>query len=373
MEQNQHQERTEQATPKRLKEAREKGQIPRSRELNTLGVMLASAGGLMLMGEHLGSGISGLMKEGLSYARNEALETSYIAKSLSELLLNGLLALAPFFAIVVLAAIASPLMLGGWSFSVKALAFKAEKLNPIKGLKRLFGLRGLLEMLKAIAKFLLVGTAAVFWLWYLADDFLSLSRQPILRALTHAAHLCVLSLVILSSVLVIIAAVDVPFQLWDHAKQLRMTKQEVRDEFKETEGKPEVKSRIRAAQQEIAQRRMMEEVPKADVIVTNPTHFAVALKYDAERMKAPRVVAKGVDLVAARIRNLAAENNVPIFSAPPLARALYRSTDLGKEIPAKLYAAVAQVLSYVYQLKQAENTAGMRPPAPPEIDEDLID
>ncbi len=372
MEQNQHQERTEQATPKRLKEAREKGQIPRSRELNTLGVMLASAGGLMLLGRHLGGGIAEVMRDGLSYARVQVLDPAYISISLSERLIDALLTLTPFFVIVVLAAIATPLMLGGWSFSVKALAFKAEKLNPVKGLKRLFGVRGLLEMLKAIAKFLLVGIASVLWLWYLADDFLSLSREPILQALAHAAHLCVLSLLILSSVLVVIAAIDVPFQLWDHAKQLRMTKQEVRDEFKETEGKPEVKSRIRAAQQEIAQRRMMEEVPKADVIVTNPTHFAVALKYEPDSMRAPRVVAKGADLVAARIRDIAAEHDVPIFSAPPLARALFRSTDLGQEIPAKLYTAVAQVLSYVYQLKQVQETGGANPP-PPSIDEDLID
>ena len=370
MEENQNQEKTEQATPKRQQEAREKGQVPRSRELNTLGVMLAGAGALVLMGEQLGSGIAHMMRQGLIHERSQIFDSAHLANALAERLLSALVTLAPFLLVVLLAAIATPLLMGGWSFSAKAMAFKAEKLDPIKGLKRIFALRGLLEMLKAMGKFVLVGAVAVFWLQRLADDLLGLSLQPVTQALHSGAYICALSLLVLSTVLVVIAAIDVPFQLWDHAKKLRMTKQEVRDEVKDTEGKPEIKSRIRQAQQEMAQRRMMEEVPKADVIVTNPTHFAVALKYDQSKMRAPRVVAKGADLVAARIREVAEQHNVPLFSAPPLARAIFASTKLGKEIPVNLYAAVAQVLTYVYQLKQAKQSGGVfEEPDKPSIDD----
>ena len=376
MEENQNQEKTEQATPKRKQEARDKGQVPRSRELNTVGVMLAGASALLLMGDQLGAGIAHMMREGLSHRRSQVFDPEHLVEALVQGLLNALQALAPFLLVVLIAAIATPMFMGGWSFSIKAMAFKAEKLDPIKGLKRIFALRGLIEMLKAMGKFVLVGAGAVFWLRWLADDLLSLSLQPVTQALYNAAHICALSLLVLSAVLVIIAAIDVPFQLWDHSKKLRMTKQEVRDEAKDTEGKPEIKSRIRQAQQEVAQRRMMEEVPKADVIVTNPTHYAVALKYDQSKMRAPRVVAKGTELVAARIREIAEQHNVPLFSAPPLARALFASTKLGKEIPVNLYAAVAQVLTYVYQLKQAKQSGGLfEEPEMPSIDDldDLMD
>lgn len=370
MAENQHQEKTEQATPKRLEDARKKGQIPRSRELNTLGVMLAGAGALILMGEQLGAGIAQMMRQGLVHERAQAFDTAHLGGALNVALLNALMTLVPFMAVVSVAAIATPMLMGGWSFSTQAMAFKAEKLNPGKGLKRIFALRGLLEMLKAMGKFLLVGTMAVYWLLWLADDLLSLSQQPVNNALYNSAYLCALSLLVLSAVLVVVAAIDVPFQLWDHSKQMRMTKQEVRDEAKDTDGKPEVKSRIRQAQQEMAQRRMMEEVPKADVIVTNPTHFSVALKYDQSKMRAPRVVAKGADLVAARIREVAEQHNVPLFSAPPLARALYASTKLGSEIPMNLYSAVAQVLSYIYQLNQAKQSGGLfQEPEKPSLDD----
>ncbi len=209
------------------------------------------------------------------------------------------------------------------------------------------------------------------WLWYSADDLLSLAREPIGEAIRHSLKLCGMSLLVVSTGLIVIAAFDVPFQLWQYEKKLRMTRQQVKDEFKETEGRPEVKARVRALQQQAATRRMMEELPTADVVITNPTHFAVALKYDDTSMGAPRVVAKGKDLIAKRIREVAEEHGVPLFSAPPLARVLFRTAEIGDEVPARLYTAVAQVLAYIYQLNEIPRPGQRRPEPPvPDIDED---
>jgi flagellar biosynthetic protein FlhB len=266
-----------------------------------------------------------------------------------------------------------PTLLGGWNFSTKALAPKFEKLDPIKGFMRLFAPRNFVELLKAMAKFLLIGTVALLLLQGLTNQIIGLSMEPVRAALGHAIWLCLLSLLVMCASLAIIAAVDVPFQLWDYSRKMRMTLQEVRDEMKETDGRPEVKSKIRQVQQQLARRRMMEEVPHADVIVTNPTHVSVALKYDAEGdMSAPRVIAKGTDLIALRIREIATENQVPIFEAPPLARALNAHADIGEEIPRRLYHAVAQVLSYVYALRRARNYEITTPELPDiDVPEDL--
>jgi flagellar biosynthetic protein FlhB len=193
---------------------------------------------------------------------------------------------------------------------------------------------------------------------------MSLGSEPIHAAIGHAIQLAGHALIALTAALVLIAAVDAPFQIWQHRQDMRMTREEVRQEHKEAEGSPEIKGRIRALQRELAERRMMEEVPKADVIVVNPTHYAVALRYDDRSMRAPRVVAKGVDLMAARIREVATEHKVPIFEAPPLARALHRHVEIGDEIPAGLYVAVAQVLTYIFQLRAAKAGGGIRPALP---------
>jgi flagellar biosynthetic protein FlhB len=241
----------------------------------------------------------------------------------------------------------------------------------MKGIKRIFGPNGLNELIKAMAKFSLVAVFSVTWLWWSADDLLSLGRQPIGSAIRNAAGIIGVSFLVVSTALIAIAAVDVPFQIWQYSKKLKMTRQQVKDEFKESEGRPEVKSHMRSLQQQVAARRMMEDVPDADVVITNPTHFAIALKYDDNSMAAPRVVAKGKDLVAKRIREIAAENAVPLFSAPPLARVLFRVSDIGEEIPARLYAAVAQVLAYIFQLNETlrPGQKPMEPPVP-DIDED---
>ncbi len=361
------QERSEDASQKRLDEAREKGQIPRSREFNTMVMMVAGSLSLYLMGDDLMRDFANMLSDGLTLDRKMIFDRFGLIDGIARMFKAAASMLAPFLLVSVVAAIVSSVVIGGWSFSPKAMAFKPEKLNPISGLKRIFALRGVVELLKALAKFLLVGTVAVLLMLRLRNDILGLGYQDTVAALGHSGEILVLSFLILSLVLILIAAVDIPFQLWDHAQNMKMTKQEVRDEYKDTEGKPEVKSRVRQMQREIAQRRMMEAVPDADVIITNPTHYAVALKYDGVNMRAPRVVAKGKNLIAAQIRNRATEHNVPIFTAPPLARAIFFSTELEQEIPAGLYFAVAQVLAYIYQLKTAHSGAGYAPDVPSEL------
>ncbi|ROR34942.1 flagellar biosynthesis protein FlhB [Inmirania thermothiophila] len=365
MAQEDAQERTERPTPKRLREAREKGQVPRSRELGTLFLLLAGAGGLLLTGPHLAGGMEALLVRGLRLEAADVLDPAAPVRLLARAVTEAALALAPLLALLVAAAVAAPLVLGGWVFSTETLMPKWERIDPVRGLRRVFSLRGLIELVKALAKFAVIATVAVVLLWRLGPALLGLGQQEAGQAVADAAALLAWAFLGLAASTLLIAAVDVPFQLWDHTRQLRMTRQEVRDELKETEGKPEVRARQRERQREIARRRMMAEVPKADVVVTNPTHFAVALRYRPERMRAPQVVAKGTDLVAAQIRGVAARAGVPQFEAPPLARALYYSTEVGQEIPAALYVAVAQVLAWVYQVDAARRE-GREAPARPQ-------
>ncbi|HHH43999.1 MAG TPA: flagellar type III secretion system protein FlhB [Gammaproteobacteria bacterium] len=345
------QEKTEQATPKKQEEARNKGQVPRSRELTTMAMLLVGAASVSMMGGPLIQQLGGVMRMGLQVERSKVFDPWAIIDILSQAVYHGFLSLVPFLLVMLVTALAAPVALGGWAFSTEAIAFKAEKLNPLKGLKRIFAARGLIELVKALAKFILIGSVGAGLLWHFLPQLMGLGREPVVAALAHTGSILSLSFVVLSASLLLIAAIDIPFQLWDHAKNLKMTRQEVRDEAKNTEGKPEVKSRIRSMQREVAQRRMMQEIPNADVVITNPTHYAVALRYDAERMAAPVVVAKGVELVAGQIRAVATANRVPLYEAPPLARALYYSTDINQEVPAGLYLAVAQILAYIFQLK----------------------
>jgi flagellar biosynthesis protein FlhB len=358
------QEKSEQPTPKRLREAREKGQVASSRELNTTLVLLAGAGSLLVMGGPMLARIQELIRRSFVLERDLIFDSGQIHALLQLRLTEALITLLPLFLVLTVAAVAGPVLMGGGRPSGKAMAPKWNKLNPISGIKRIFSWQGLMEFGKTLAKFVLITTLAGLMLWQLSDSLMGLGHQSMESGLVHAGHLVSWTFLLLAASLILVALVDVPFQLWNHQKQLRMTKQEIKDEFKETEGKPEVKSRIRQRQMEISRRRMMAQVPKADVVVTNPTHYAVALRYDQQGMGAPRVVAKGADLVAAEIRELARAAGVPLFPAPPLARALYFSTRLDQEIPAGLYVAVAQVLAYVYQLRSA-GRPGARTPTPP--------
>jgi len=371
----QQSERTEQATPKRIEEARKRGQIARSRELNMAAVMIIGALALYAGQPRFGSFFIDLMTQGLSFDSNWLRYPEALTASLSRAGLAALAAFAPFLAAATVAAVLGGVAIGGWSFSAAPMAPKFSKLDPIKGLKRVFGLRGLVETGKAIAKAAVVGGCAFGFIAYASNSIFNLSLAPLASAMSGAGTMIATTLLICSMSLILVALIDVPFQIWNHNKQLRMTRKEVEDEIKETEGRPEVRSRIRSMQQELSDRRMLDDVAEADVLVTNPTHFAVALKYDEGQAGAPVVLAKGMDFLAERIREIARENHIAFFEAPPLARALYWTTDVGKEIPEQLYLAVAQVLTYVFRLKAATERPDAEWPDRPdiEVDEELAE
>jgi flagellar biosynthetic protein FlhB len=360
------QERTEEPTAKRLQDARERGQVARSRELGTAAVMMAGSAMLLLGGAPMASSLGRLLAGSLTLDRSVLVNPAAMAPALGAATVKALLVAMPVLLAVLAAAIVAPLALGGFVWSSQALAPNFGRMNPVTGFGRIFGLQGLSELVKALLKFVVVGLIAGSVGLWLMNDALALGSMPAAAAIARSAYLLALALLLMSSGLIVVAAVDAPFQWWQHHRQLKMTREEIREEMKETDGRPEVKQKIRELQRKYSKRRMMQDVPRADVVVTNPTHYAVALKYDARRMKAPRVLAKGRDLVALEIRRLAEANRVPVFEAPPLARVLYGSTEVGREIPQGLYLAVAQVLSYVYQVKSLTPTlaARLRRPQP---------
>ncbi len=349
------QERTEQPTPRRLQQAREKGQVPTSRELNTMLMMLLSGAGILIMGPGVVDNFLQMFRTHLVISREHVFDISAMPAMLKEGIVDALLTLTPFFILMILAAVAGSLIMGGVTFSPQALSFKWDKLNPITGLGRVFSKKGLLELIKALIKFLIIGATAIAFLYTQLDVYLGLGKEPLVQALPHMANLLIWSFLAVASALVLIALIDVPFQIWDYTQQLKMTFQEIKDENKDTEGNPDVRSRIKQVQREMAQRRMMAEVPNADVIITNPEHYSVAIKYDQDSMAAPVVVAKGVDVIAMQIRSIARQHEVPILQAPPLARALHHTTEIDEEIPAALYLAVAQVLAYIFKLRTDPN------------------
>lgn len=360
------QERTEQATPKRLQEARERGDVARSRELATVSVLLTAAGGLALIGPMLLTDLLALTRHNLALPPTVFLAELPLFEYLQTALLDALWSLIPLFAVIGIAAVLGSMALGGWIFSPRQLGIRWNKLDPIKGFKRLFALGALMELIKALAKFSVVTGAAVLLLWKVGDRVLALNAAPLNSALSEAAEILIGSFLALCATLLVVAAIDIPFQIWNHARQLRMSRQEIKDELKQTEGKPEVKSRIRELQRAMARRRMMEAVPKADVVITNPQHYAVALRYTPGKANAPRVVAKGRDLLALRIQAVARSAGVAVVRSPNLTRAVYFSTKLDQEIPAALYAAVAQIFAYVYSLRRGGPAARGTIPRPPE-------
>jgi len=352
---NNSQDRTESPTPKRLREAREKGQVPRSRELSTMLVVTAAAGALIGLGPLLLEDIRELLRASFNVTRSQAFDSAALLSHLLDGTLQALLDLGPFFLVVVIAAVFGNTALGGFSFSFESLTPKIEKISVIKGLKRLFSAKAGLEFGKTLAKFALVGLVVAAVLKFDSHSMLALGSMDLMPGLSRLGHILTWSLLAFGLALVLVALVDAPFQLWDHNRQLRMTRQEVKDEMKDTEGRPEVRSRIRGLQRDIAQRRMMADVPKADVVITNPSHFAVALRYTPGQA-APQLVAKGRGAVAVVIRQVAGQHAVPIVRMPSLARAIYVSTPLGHAIPVSLYIAVAKVLAFIYQVKSGGRT-----------------
>ncbi len=345
-------EKTELPTEKRLREAREQGNIPRSRELATAAVFVAAVVGLYALSGSMGGSAREWMKTALSPDPALLDTPNALFGHAGWMLLKLMLAFSPLLLICVGAGFIAPVLMGGLRFSNKALMPDFNRLNPMNGIKRLVGPEALAELVKSLLRVAFVGTAAGLCLWQGAQSLRGLLHQPLQSAIGHGLGFTLKLLLATAGAMALLAAIDAPYQKWNWLRKLKMTREELRRELKESEGSPEVKGRIRQMQMQLSQRRMMEAVPSADVVLVNPTHYAVALKYESGRMNAPTVVARGVDELALRIRQVADGNKVAIVSAPPLARALYRESQLGKEIPVRLYSAVAQVLSYVYQLRQ---------------------
>lgn len=354
-------ERTEQPTAKKLADAREKGQIARSKELGTMFVLVGTACALLMVSSSLIAALSRMMKRLFSATRDEVMDVQALFKIVANSVSEVFIPLAWLFVIVALAAFVGNILLGGMNFSWQAMAPKLNKLSPIAGFKRMFGVQAMVEFLKSILKFFVVVIVSYILLYTLFEQILGLSTETIPNNFSHAVELLLWMFLMLTISLVIIAVVDVPYQLWNHTRQLKMTKQEVKDEMKNTEGNPEIKGRIRRTQYEMSQRRMMAEVPNADVVITNPTHFAVALKYDAEAGGAPTLIAKGVDQMAIHIRTIAKEHGVEIVTSPALARSIYYTTEANEEIPEELFSAVAQVLAFIYQLDLYKQGKAKRP------------
>jgi len=348
-------ERTEPASARKLEQARERGNVPRSRELATLAVLLASASVIAMLGVFMYQGLHRLMRNSLSFDRADIVNASMMGRNLMEAGIDGVWLYMPMAITVVVSAVAANLMLSGWVFSAQALEFNFSKLNPISGIGRMFSLNSLAELVKALLKGGLIAGVAGWMIWHQHDGILALANEPLASAVVHFGQIALFTFLASVAAFAFIVLLDVPFQLWNYHHGLRMTKEEVRQEGKEIEGDPQIKARIRSLQREVARRRMMQAIPQADVVVTNPMHFAVALKYEEKGMSAPVVLAKGSQLVAERIKELAREHRVPIVEAPPLARALHRHVEIGEVIPGTLFTAVAQVLAYVYQLNQSLN------------------
>lgn len=362
------QERTEDATAKRLQQAKDKGQVARSKELASVSVLVCGSVALMWFGEDVAKALFSIMERFFSISREEIYDTN----KLLEIVGGALIALVfPVFLILAtlfVAALLGAAGLGGISFSAEAAMPKPSKMNPMSGIKRMFGMQSWVELLKSILKVSLVGGTAFYLIDKSKADLFQLSLDTYPANIFHSLDILLNFILLISCTLLIVVAIDIPFQIWQHANQLKMTKQEIKDEYKETEGKPEVKGRIRMLQREMTQRRMMADVPSADVIVTNPEHYSVALRYDQNKDSAPIVVAKGVDHIAMKIREIAREHNIDILPAPPLARALYHSTEVEQQIPDGLFAAVAQILAYIFQMKQYKKKGGTKP----ELDEDAL-
>lgn len=370
------QDKTEDPTDKKKKDAREKGEIARSKELNTVVVTLAGAGALLVFGGGLAEVLMDLMRINFTLSRETLIDERSMATFLLASGKMALMALQPVLLVALIVAFIGPISLGGWLFAGGTLAPKFSRMNPLSGIKRMFSMNALTELLKALAKFFVILIVALVVLSSDRDDLLSIANEPLEQAITHSVQVVGWSALWMAAGLLLIALVDVPLQLYQSHKKLLMTKQEVRDEYKNSEGKPEVKQRIRQLQREMSQRRMMAAIPDADVIITNPTHYAVALKYDPEKGNAPMLLAKGTDFLALKIREIANAHSIQVLESPELARSIYYSTELEEEIPAGLYLAVAQVLAYVYQIRQHRAGKGKAPeplkdlPIPPDLRRD---
>jgi flagellar biosynthesis protein FlhB len=357
-------EKTEQATPKRLEKAREDGDVPRSRELATVTLLLAAGMSMLMMGDHLSDALKKVFVNGLSFDRTAAFDPAYLLINMSQSVIDLSIAFIPLALLLLIVALITPALIGGWLLSGKAFLPKFNRLNPIKGITNLVSKNSAVELIKSILKAGLVGSVSYMVISHDIDPILALSSLPVKTGIAQVGDLMQTGFLSIVSALILIAAMDVPYQLYQYAHKLKMTKEEVRQEMKEMEGNPEIKARVRQQQREMAKRRMMSEIPNADVVITNPTHYAVAIKYKENNMRAPVVVAKGADVLALKIREIAAENNIMTLEAPKLARALFAHAELDSEIPEALYSAVAEILAYVFQMRLFKVHGGFQPETP---------
>ncbi|MBC9131982.1 flagellar type III secretion system protein FlhB [Frischella sp. Ac13] len=356
-------EKSEQPTDSKLKKAKEEGQIPRSRELTSVIILLVGLASLYFFGSQMSASLTMMMQQGMvvsQFGNDEKLMLINFMHSLQ----TGFWLIVPILCALVIVALFAPMCIGGLLFSSKSMQFDLKRLNPVSGFKRIFSSKIIAELLKGLLKVLLITLMTGGFLWATLPTILSLPNTFFVHALSQSMNLILFCGVLVVVSLAPMVGFDIFYQFWSHLKKLKMTKQEIKDEFKEQEGDPQLKGRIRQMQQSIARRRMMGDVNKANVIITNPTHYAVALQYDEKTMHAPKVLAKGVDKIALKIKQLASEHQIPQLEAPPLARALYRHSEVGETIPAELYAAVAQVLAWVYQLKRWHQRGGTAPVKP---------
>jgi len=365
-------DKTEEPTARRLEKAKEDGQVLRSQDMTIAAVTVTVIAAMYLGGFWMGPRFVDTFTEALTIPSNYAFEANLALNRLSILALDSFVTVIPVFVLAIVAAIGSATALGGFVFSAKAFAPKASKLNPIKGMSRIFGLKALVELSKALLKFSLVAGIGGSYLYFNFDTIMSVGDMPIDRAIAQSVETVLLGALVATVALVLIALIDVPYQRYEFIKKLKMTKQEIKDEMKDIEGQPEVRQRIRAKQREMAQQRQLDDVPSADVVVTNPQHFAVALVYEMDKEEAPRVVAKGKNFMAKKIRERAGENSVEIFEAPLLARALYFTSDVGMYIPHGLFHAVAQVIAYVYSLNSVAPDGQKMTKPKPKVPEELI-
>lgn len=362
------------ATPRKIQKSREDGQVARSRDLGHFGAIAAGGGLLVALAPAFTGALKELITAGLRFDRAALAGTAPMHERLGEAVASMLLPVLVIGVALALVALLAGMLSGGWNWTFKPLQPKFDKLNPLSGLGRVFSKHQLLDTLKACLLALVLGTIGALWLRSHAQDFVATLALPLPAAIGQGADTLQSGLLLLVIALALFALVDVPWQRYRLLERLKMSHQEVKEELRQLEGNLEVKSKMRARMREAAQRRMLAAVPKADIVVMNPTHYAVALKYDDQSMAAPRVVAKGADLIALRIRDLAKEAKVPVLQAPPLARALYAHTEIDQEVPAALFAAVAQVLAWVYQLRAAMAGQGAMPaelpplPVPAELD-----
>ncbi|GEA11716.1 flagellar biosynthesis protein FlhB [Alteromonas sp. KUL49] len=354
-------EKTEEPTGKKIEDARKKGQIARSRELSTALVLIASAIMFLMMGGWIAESVYRVTQRMFILSRDETYDITHMFAAWGEAISAMSGPVVAFMLVTMIAGIYGSIAIGGYNFTWESVKPKGSKMNPLSGMKRIFGINGLVELIKSIAKFFVIAGMGVIALLYFKDEALHLDLELYPRNLFHAFDMIEWAFLLLVCGMIPITIIDIPYQIYKHNKEMKMTKQEVKDERKNAEGDPMVKGRIRKLQYQAAAKRMMQEVPKADVVVTNPTHYSVAIKYEDSGNRAPVVVAKGTDELAMHIRKIATANDVPLIPSPMLARAIYYSTEVDDEVPNGLFMAVAQVLAHVYQLKAYRAGKGKRP------------